>query len=105
MTSSSASPSITCGKLVERQIDAVVGDAPLREIIGADALGAVARADLAAPFGRALGIELGALLVVELGAQHRHRLGAVLVLRALLLHEDDDAARQMGDADRRIRSC
>ena len=34
------------GQIVERQVDAVVGDAALREIVGADALGAVARADL-----------------------------------------------------------
>ena len=33
-------------ELVQRQIDAVVGDPALREIIGADAFGAVARADL-----------------------------------------------------------
>ena len=35
-------------ELVEGQVDAVVGDAVLREIVGADALGAVAGADLAA---------------------------------------------------------
>ena len=45
---------------------------------------------------------LRALGVVELGAQHRHRLGPVLVLRALLLHEDDDAARHVRDADGRF---
>src|SRR5262245_5636906 len=28
-------------ELVERQVDAVIGDAPLREIVGADALGTV----------------------------------------------------------------
>ena len=83
-------------QFVERQVDAVIGDATLREIIGADAFGAVAGADLAAPLGRALGVELAALLVVELGAQVGHRLGLVLVLRALFLHEDDDSARQYG---------
>ena len=31
-------------ELVEREIDAMIGDAPLRKIVGADALGAVARA-------------------------------------------------------------
>ena len=31
---------------VEREIDAVVGDAALREIVGTDALGAIAAADL-----------------------------------------------------------
>src|SRR5579883_1985036 len=33
-------------ELVEREVDAMVGDAALREVVGADALGAVARADL-----------------------------------------------------------
>ena len=50
---------------VQRKADAVIGDAPLREIIGADALGAVAGADLAAPGLRALGIELCPLEIVE----------------------------------------
>ena len=29
-------------KLVQREIDAVIGDAPLREIVGPDAFGAIA---------------------------------------------------------------
>ena len=45
-------------QLVERQIDAVVRHAALRKIVGADALGAVAGADLAAAFGGARGILL-----------------------------------------------
>jgi hypothetical protein len=32
-------------ELVEREVDAVIGDAPLREVVGADALGAIAAAD------------------------------------------------------------
>ena len=31
--------------LVQRQVDAVVGDPPLREVVGTDALGAVAGTD------------------------------------------------------------
>src|SRR5262249_49968095 len=42
-------------QLVEREIDAVVGHAGLRKIVGADPLGAVAGADLAAPLRGALG--------------------------------------------------
>ena len=43
-------------ELVERQVDAVVGHPPLRKIVGADALGAVARPDLQlACFGAFLG--------------------------------------------------
>src|SRR5262245_14769101 len=89
-------------QLVEREVDAVVAHPPLGEIVGADALGAVAGADLAAPIGGALGIAPGALGVVELGAQQRQRLGAVAMLRPLLLHDDDDAARDMGETHRRF---
>ena len=52
-------------QLVERQVDAVVGDAALREIVGADAFRAVAGADLAAPVGGALGVAPLLLGVVE----------------------------------------
>jgi len=55
-------------QFVERQVDAVIGDAALRIIIGADAFRAVAGTDLPAPVGGTLGIELAGLLVVELGA-------------------------------------
>ncbi|KAG5730129.1 hypothetical protein E4T56_gene4184, partial [Termitomyces sp. T112] len=90
------------GQAVERQVDPVIGDAALREIIGADAFGAVA----AAHHGLA-GLSLGALclvthLFIEARAQHLHRLGAVLVLGSLVLTDHDKAGGQMGDAHRRI---
>src|SRR6185312_4679323 len=81
----------------------MIGDAPLREIVGADALRAVAGADLAAAGLRPLGIELCPLEIVEPGAQHLHRLGLVLVLRLLILLADHEARRQMGDAHRAVR--
>src|SRR5687768_15800802 len=84
--------------LVEREVDAVVRHAPLREVVGADPLGAVARADLALALGGALGIGFRALHVVEARPQHLQRLGLVLVLRLLVLLLDDDAGRQMRDA-------
>ena len=59
--------------LIERHIDPMIGDAPLREIIGADALGPVAGADLAAALGGALGIQFRALRIVHTGAKHLHR--------------------------------
>ena len=49
------------GELMRGEADAVIGDAALREIIGADALGAVAGADLALARPGALGIELAPL--------------------------------------------
>src|SRR5215218_8552561 len=70
-------------ELVLREPDPVVGDPVLREVVGADLLGAVARADLR-PARR---VELGALalelLFVEPRAQDAHRLLAVLQLRLL----------------------
>ena len=48
-------------ELVERQVDAVVGQPPLRKIVGADALRAVARADL--QFSRRRTLLVGARLV------------------------------------------
>ena len=49
-------------------MDAVVGDAPLRKIIGADAFGTVARTDLGTPVRGALGVEFLALRVVDAGS-------------------------------------
>src|SRR5206468_12828561 len=55
-------------QLVEREIDAVVAHSRLRKIIGADALGAVARADLPAPLSGARRALLLTLEIVEPGA-------------------------------------
>ena len=46
-----------------------------------------------------LGLAQFQFALVEAGAQHVPRRGAVLVLRALGLTGHDDAGRQMGDAD------
>src|SRR3954471_2916958 len=56
-------------ELVERQVDAMVGHPPLREIIGTDALGAVAGADLqAARFRPLVGCPV-ALKIIETRAK------------------------------------
>src|SRR5690606_12693501 len=83
------------------QVDAVIGQAPLREVVGADALRAVARADLQAPSFRTLARGLLALHVVETGAQDLHGAGPVLVLRLFRRHHHD-AGRQVGDAHGRV---
>src|SRR5205085_9628680 len=81
----------------------MVGNAPLREIIGADALAAIAGADLLLALGRASGIDALLLRVVDARAQDVHGGGAVLVLRAAVLHHHHDAGRDVGDADCRFR--
>src|SRR5882672_3384297 len=88
--------------LVEREADAVVGDPPLRKIVGADALGAVARADERFARGGFLRLLLARLLVLDARGQDRKRLLLVLVLRARVLTFHHDARWEMRDPDRRV---
>src|SRR6267142_6876391 len=87
-------------ELVECEVDAMIGDAALRKIIGADALGAVAGPDLLAAIRRARGIDALTFGVIDARAQDIHRGGAVLVLRTAVLHADHDTGRNVGDPDR-----
>src|SRR5436305_3443600 len=77
------------GQLVQGQVDAVIADSRLRKIVGTNSLGAVSGTDLAAALGSALGFALLPLEIVEPGAQDRHGLGAVAVLRPIFLHHHD----------------
>src|SRR5688500_6422302 len=82
----------------------MIGQAILREIVGADLLRAITGFDHAAALV-ALGVVLLMLLDVEQPAlQDLHRLGAVLQLAALVLTFDDDAARHVRDLHRAIGS-
>src|SRR6185503_3749720 len=81
----------------------VVRDDVVAEVVGADLLGPLAGADLAAAILGDRVLLLAQLDLVEAGAQHFHRLRLVLDLRLLVLLRDDDAAWQVGDADRGIR--
>src|SRR5437899_4685752 len=60
--------------LVERQIDPVIGHAPLRKVVGANALAPVPRPDQALPMRGFLLLPLLALLLDKPRRQHRHRL-------------------------------
>ncbi len=88
-------------ELVERQVDAVVGHAVLREVVGADPLAAVAGADEALALGGPLGLLLLQLGIVEAGLQHAERLGLVLVLALFVLALDDDAGLEVREPDGR----
>ncbi len=76
----------------------MVGDAPLREVVGADAFGAVAAADQRFAFGRDLAVRCLLLFVLDARGQHAHGLRLVLVLRAAVLAFDDSAGRDVRDA-------
>jgi len=55
-------------EVVDGDLDAVVGDAPLAIVVGADLLGPVARAHLGAPVGRELGLAEQQLLELQYAA-------------------------------------
>src|SRR5207253_6723267 len=77
-------------QLMQREVDAVVGHPGLRIVVRADLLAAVAAAHHGAPGLLELRLSLRLFLVVEAGAQHAHRLGAVLDLRLLVLARDHE---------------
>ncbi len=66
--------------IVQRQIDAMIGNAALRKVIGPDALLPVAGPDLRFARLTAGAVNLLALIVIEPGPQHLHREPPVLVL-------------------------
>src|SRR5688572_2006292 len=65
--------------LVEGEVDAMVGHPPLREIVGADALGAVAAADQGLARGRRLRLLVANLLVLDARGENAERPRPVLV--------------------------
>ena len=67
------------GKIVDRVVDAMIGDTSLREVVGADLGTTIAcRNECLAPVGNVIDIFL-VLLVVDVGTQTRE--GTLLVLR------------------------
>src|SRR5579883_1408208 len=71
-------------KLMERQVDPMVGDSRLRKIVGPDTLRTVATADHRTPRVRNLGILLGPRHLEQPGAQNLERPRLVLMLRLLV---------------------
>src|SRR5436190_14286525 len=65
---------------VQRQIDAVIGDAALRKVVRANALAAIARADQALSMRGLFLLTLLAFFFGEARGEHRHRLCAIAML-------------------------
>ena len=72
-------------KAMDGKADAMVGDAGLREIVGADAFAAVAGAHLGLALLGDLLLLLALLQVEKAGPQHLQGLGLVFVLRFFIL--------------------
>ena len=86
-------------QLMQGEVDAVVGYAALRVVVGADALTTVAAADKGFAFGGFFGLGFAFLRVVQTGGEDFHRLRLVGVLAATVLAFDHHACGQVGDAD------
>src|SRR5688572_27199956 len=84
-------------ELVQREADAVVGDAVLREVVGADLLRAFAGADHAAALVADRVVLLLLLEVEQAALEHLEGARLVLDLAALVLALDDHAGGQVGD--------
>ena len=91
-SNSSILPCHDVAELVQREVDAVIGDAALRKVVRADALGAIARAHLQLAVPRDFAVALFLLGGEQLGLHERHGARAVLVLRAFVLALDHEAA-------------
>ena len=77
----------------------MVRDAVLREVVSSDLFAAVSGSDLAFPFlSEFLGFPF-LFRLDETGAQNLHSLVLVLVLGFLVLAGNDEAGRDMSDAD------
>src|SRR5579862_2456473 len=86
------------GELVDRETDTVVGDAVLREVVGADLLAAVAGADHGFAFFGQSFLLLLHLDFIEARTQDPHALLAVLDLRFFVLAADDRVGWDVRDA-------
>ena len=73
----------------------MVANPPLREIIGANALGAITTADLRFTLRRAFAVNAGALCFKKPCAHDLHGAGAVFMLRFFILLADGDTTWQM----------
>src|SRR2546421_6839897 len=86
------------GEVVSRVVDAVIGDAILRKVVGPDFGRAIARAHLRASLPGAGGFLFGDHLVEQARAQHLERLDLVLQLALLVLALDHEVRGQVRDA-------
>src|SRR5690606_15205133 len=77
-------------ELVQREVDAVIGHASLREVVRANTLRSIPRADEALAARGRLALALRDLGVAQPGREERHRARAILMLGALVLALDDD---------------
>ena len=80
----------------------MIGNTVLGKVVGANALRAIHRADLALAEHRCLGVCLLLIAREDAGTQHAHPGLAVLELALLVLHRDNNSSRKVGNAHGRV---
>src|SRR5690606_3224346 len=88
-------------EIIERQVDAMIGNAALGEVVGPDALRPVSGTDLRFPGLGTLARRLTAFEFIDARPENVHRQTPVLML-GLFRRNDDDARRQMRHANRAV---
>ena len=81
---------------IQRKAYAVVGYAPLRKVVGADALRTVAAADEALATGVVFGLVAAVVVIVQPRAQNFEGFVLIFELTALVLAGDDNARGEVG---------
>ena len=90
-------------KLIKRQTDAMIRETPLRKVIGANSLAAIAGSDHASCERRCeLSRPLAILEIEKPRAKNFHRFVFVLELRSLVLANDDKPRRIVRDTNRGV---
>lgn len=87
------------GEVVGGETDPVIGEAILREVIGADLFVAFACADLFAAGGVDAALLFGPFFFEKAGRENFHGVGAIFNLRAAVLAADDEACGDVHDLD------
>src|SRR5579875_373315 len=90
------------GQIMPRQADTVIGDAILREVVGADLLAAISHLHLRAPAFTQLFLAPGLLEIPEPRPEHSQGLLLVFELGFFILAGDDQPRWQVGDAYSRV---
>ncbi len=82
-------------ELVESQVDAMIGHASLRVVIGANSVRSIARPHQGAPLSGLRSCRLLLGRIEKLRLQQRHGSGSILMLRSFVLTFHHDAGRNV----------
>lgn len=89
-------------EFIERQRNAMIGQAVFREVVGSNTLTAISRANQRAALFGAFFMLFLAIVFIQSRLEHPHGLREIFVLTAFVLHFDDDVGFVVRQADGRL---